>query len=368
MKPFTARPSIRLGTKWRVVGMVIFLLLAAVTFTYAMPRVVDLSGVWVGLRALTWREFALLALLAAAHVGIAATLLLAATPGLKYRQAVVVNEASTAAANTIPGGTAVALGLVYRMLGSWGFSKSRATLSITVSGAWNLLTKLTMAVIAVALLVARGDAGGARLAGGAAAAGVLVAAVVLLVVVLGREDFARRAGEAAERLSLRFRRRLTDRPTAGWGPATARFRRRVIRVIAQRGIGLTASALASYLSLYLILLVSLRAVGVSNDDVDWMGVLTVMAFVRLVAAIPLSPGGLGVVEVALVAGLTSAGGVRAEVVAAVLVYRLLTYVVPVVLGFSTYLYWRGNTSWLDSAPPFDPPLTAAAWQSAEQAA
>jgi uncharacterized protein (TIRG00374 family) len=366
MKPFTARPS-QLGTIWRVVGMAMFVLLATATFTYVMPRVVDLSSVWAGLRALTWRELAVLASASAAHVGIAATVLLAATPGLKYRQALVINETSTAAANIIPGGTAVALGVVYRMMGSWGFSKSRSTLSIAVSGAWNILTKLAMAVVAVALLVTRGDASGARLAGGATAAGVLIASVALLALALGREDFARRAGEAAERLSLRFRRRLTDRPTVGWGPATATFRRRVIRVIGQRGIRLTASALASYFCFYLILLVSLRAVGVSNDEVDWIEVLTAMAFVRLVAAIPLSPGGLGVVDLALVAGLTSAGGVRAEVVAAVLVHRLLTYAVPVVLGFSTYLYWRGNTSWLDSAPPFDSPLTAAAWRSAEAA-
>jgi uncharacterized protein (TIRG00374 family) len=77
----------------------------------------------------------------------------------------------------------------------------------------------------------------------------------------------------------------------------------------------------------------------------------VFAFARLITAIPLTPGGVGIVELALIGGITSAGGQRAEVVAAVLIFRLLTYVLPIVFGALTYLYWRRNRSWRDSAPP-----------------
>ena len=34
-----------------------------------------------------------------------------------------------------------------------------------------------------------------------------------------------------------------------------------------------------------------------------------------------------------------------------LIYRLLTYVVPILFGGITYLYWRHNRSWRGSAPP-----------------
>ena len=60
--------------------------------------------------------------------------------------------------------------------------------------------------------------------------------------------------------------------------------------------------MVSHLSLYLVLLLALRHIGVSNDDVDWAEVLAVFAFARLVTAIPLTPVGIGVVELALVAG------------------------------------------------------------------
>jgi putative heme transporter len=353
-----SRPSTRRLKPVRVVGTAVFVLLAAATFTYVMPRVVDLSRVWDGVRALTWRELGVLGLASATHIAIAGTVLLAATPGLTYRQALVVNEASTATSNTVPGGTALALGLVYRMLGSWGFSKTRSTLAITVSGTWNILTKLAMTVVAAVLLAVRGASGG-RLVAGAAAAGALVAAAVAIAVVLDNECFLTRAGEAASRLSLRLRRRLRHQPTDGWGQAAAKYRDRAIGVIRRCWIRLTLSALASYLSLYLILLVTLRAVGISNAELNWIDVLAVLAIVRLIAAIPLSPGGLGIVELGLIAGLTSSGGDRAQIVVAVLAYRLLTYVVPIVVGFFAYVYWRNNNSWLNSAPPFDPRLTEA---------
>ena len=40
--------------------------------------------------------------------------------------------------------------------------------------------------------------------------------------------------------------------------------------------------------------------------------------------------------------------------AAVLVYRLLTFVLPIPFGLVTYVYWRRNRSWRNSAPPLPP--------------
>lgn len=94
-----------------------------------------------------------------------------------------------------------------------------------------------------------------------------------------------------------------------------------------------------------MLLLALRHVGVSERDVSWVEVLALFAFARLITAIPISPGGLGLVELTLITGLSAAGGDRAQVAAAVLIYRALTYVLPIPLGLATYLFWRRNRSW-----------------------
>jgi uncharacterized protein (TIRG00374 family) len=75
----------------------------------------------------------------------------------------------------------------------------------------------------------------------------------------------------------------------------------------------------------------------------------VFAFARLATAIPFTPGGAGVVEAVLIGGLVAAGGDRSKVVAAVLVFRALTWLLPVPIGIVAYLRWR-RRSWSAPAP------------------
>jgi uncharacterized membrane protein YbhN (UPF0104 family) len=64
------------------------------------------------------------------------------------------------------------------------------------------------------------------------------------------------------------------------------------------------------------------------------------SLVRLLASIPITPGGLGVVELGLTSALVGFGGSNAGVVAAVLVYRALTVVPTLVLGLLAAATWR----------------------------
>ena len=110
---------------------------------------------------------------------------------------------------------------------------------------------------------------------------------------------------------------------------------------------LTIATLVSHISLYLVLLVALRHVGVSQEDLSWIAVLAAFAFVRLISALPLTPGGVGVVELGYAAVMTIGLDdiTSAQVVAAILVFRAVTYLLPIPLGLISYVTWRGNRSW-----------------------
>jgi uncharacterized protein (TIRG00374 family) len=76
--------------------------------------------------------------------------------------------------------------------------------------------------------------------------------------------------------------------------------------------------------------------------VPWQTSLAAFAFVRLLTALPITPGGLGITEIGLV-GILAAGvspGVGAQVTAAVLLYRAVTYLPPIPLGAAAYLMWQ----------------------------
>ena len=85
----------------------------------------------------------------------------------------------------------------------------------------------------------------------------------------------------------------------------------------------------------LALAVSVMAFGV---DVSLLQVFAVYLGGTAVASASPTPGNLGAVEVALSAGLTTVGVESAPAVAAVLIYRLLTFWLPVVPGFIAFRY------------------------------
>ena len=328
--------------QWARIGGSAVLVIAM--FVFVLPQVADLGKIWAAIRAMTWLELLSLAIAGTWNLITYWLVNMATMPGLTVGQSVTMTESATAVANTIPGGSAVAIGLTYSMLGSWGFSKSRSTVSLLVSGIWNNFAKLAMPVFALALLALQGNTTPARVAAGVVGIGSLIGAVLVFAAVLRKESTARAVGNWSARRATSIRRLLKKEPATGWDDAVAKTRGRIIGLLAGRWVWITVITLVGHFSLFFVLLLALRHVGVSEAEVSWIEALAVFAFVRLATAIPLSPGGLGIVELGLIAGLSAAGGVREQVAAAVLVFRALTYLVPIPFGLITYVMWR-RSSW-----------------------
>ena len=190
------------------------------------------------------------------------------TPGLGFGHAMVMTQATTAVANTVPGGSAIGIGMTYSMLGSWGYSRSRTTTAVLVSGVWNSFIKLGMPVLALALVALQGRATGGRVIAAVGGIAGLVAAVVVFALMLRSEDQARRFGLLAGRVATRLGM-VRRAPAAGWELATVKFRARTIGLVEHRWVPITVTSLVSHLSLYVVLLVALRDVGVSDAEVGW---------------------------------------------------------------------------------------------------
>jgi uncharacterized protein (TIRG00374 family) len=327
-----------------VVRVVLAVAVVAALYFGLLPKVVDLRQVGATLKAMTWLELA--TLLAAAVWNLVSYLLpqLAALPGLTPGQAVMESHASTAVGNLLPAGQAVGLGVTYRFYSSYGIPRGPIALSLLVQGVWNNFVKLGMPIVALALLVVSGDAAGGLAPAAVVGLVVFLAALAAFAFGLSGERRAARLGRALAGVAERLRRLLRRPPgRPDWEQGAVAFRAQAITLLRHRWHWLTGTTLVSHLSLFLVLLLALRHVGVSEAEVSWVEALAAFALVRLLSAFPITPGGLGVVELGLSAALVLAGGEEAKVVAAVLVFRVLTFVLPIPIGAFTWWYWRRRT-------------------------
>ena len=339
---------------WRIVQILLAVAVVAISFLYAIPKIANYSEVWTEIRDMTWLELLFLFAATALNLVTYWWANMVSIPNLGLWQAAVNNQTSTTVANTMPGGGYVSIAVSYEMYRAWGFSKTDVGLSVAVTSVLNIFAKLALPAIALLLIVLSGRASASLL--GASIVGILIlaVAVVLFGLVMWKKRFARSIGSGLGRAATWVARLLRRSRTFDWGDAAVRFRRTTIDFLVERWFWLTSTTILSHLSLYLVLLLALRFVGVSDREVTWAQVLGVFAFGRLLTAVPITPGGLGIVEVAYIGGLILAGRghadvpadvFHAQVTAAVLVFRALTYGIQIPLGALTYVIWRINTSW-----------------------
>ncbi len=344
----------------RTAQLLLSLAVVALIFGFFFPKLANYGKVWDTFTAMTMLELVTLAAAAAWNLASYWPMLVAVQPGLRSREAAVANLASTSVSNTLPGGSALGVGVTMAMQRSWGIPVASTALATVVSGIWNNFVKLGLPVVALALLAISGGAGAALTTAAIIGLGVLIAAIVLFALLLRSEVMAARIGILAGRVASAVRRPLRLRPVEHWDDRAVVFRADIVALLQRRWLLITVTTLVSHLSLFTVLLVALRHVGVSNDDVDWQHVLAAFAFVRLLSAIPITPGGLGLVELGLTASLGSGlpDGTKNQIAAAVLLFRALTWLAPIPLGVGCWLFWRSNSSWRRS------PEERPGWRSA----
>lgn len=324
----------------RLLGAAGTIAVVVAVFVFVLPSIADYREVLEVVRELDWQDWLLL---------IGATLLnlatfpppwMAALPGLGYRQAMAMTQASTALAIVSPAGAAVGMAGSYSMLRSWRFASGPVGLAIAVTGIWNQLANLAFPVFALALLTAADESHPALETAAIVAVVILVVVLVSFGLTLSRPRRARSIGGRAARLVNRVRR-LVRRDPVSWGAESfVRFRAQALGLLRRRWHVITLGTLIGHLTVFVLLVVCLRVVGVSASEVSGVEAFAAWALVRILGAIPLTPAGVGIVEIGLTGALVAFGASNAEAVTATLLYRALTVLPTLGLGLLAAATWR----------------------------
>jgi uncharacterized membrane protein YbhN (UPF0104 family) len=229
------------------------------------------------------------------------------------------------------------------MLRRWGFASRDIGRAVTLVSLWNQFANLSYPIIAVFLLTAFG--GDSALLATAAFVGVAIlgVAIAMLAAVLASDRTAGDLGDLSARLASWVRRRFGREQVLWGGKSFERFRRDSLELLRRRWHVLTLATYAGTLTVFLVLFLALRALDVPASEVSLVEAFAAWSLARLLGTIPITPGGVGVVELGLTGALLAFGGNNAGVVAAVLVYRFLTILPTILFGLVAAVTVRRHT-------------------------
>ena len=240
-----------------------------------------------------------------------------------------IQMTTLAVSHCVPGGTAAGSPLGYRLLTGAGVGGPEVGFALATQSLGSAL--VLNAIFWVALVVSIPIWGLSPLYASAAVVGaVLVGAFTFLVLSLtrGEERAAKLVGRIARRLPWldevalqRLVHQMADRVEE-----LAKEPRVLVRAV----VWAAANWLLDAASLFVF-------VGAFGHWVNPDGILVSYGLANVLAAIPITPGGLGVVETVLTSTLVGFGTPRGVAILGVLSYRLVNFWLPIPLGGLTYL-------------------------------
>jgi uncharacterized protein (TIRG00374 family) len=245
-----------------------------------------------------------------------------------------IDLATLAVSHIVPGGSAAGTGIGFRLLTNEGVSGSDAGFALGAQGIGSAVVLNVM--LWVALLISIPLNGFSPLCGTAAMAGVvLIGAFSGLLLLLTRgEDRAAKAFRAVARRTPFLNEDSVDRLVHR---LAARLRELAQdRRLLARAVGWAAANWAlDAASLW----VFIRAFG-QAPDID--GLLVAYCLANVLAAIPVTPGGLGVVEAVLTSSLVGFGVAKDVALLGVIGYRLVNFWLPIPAGALAYISLRAR--------------------------
>jgi uncharacterized membrane protein YbhN (UPF0104 family) len=328
----TSRPTAGTPPWWRrgpVVAAVVLLVLGAeLYFGWSA-----LTGALAQLRTPGWNWVAAALLAELASMGTYArmqrALLRGAGTNVSIRRHVTTVYAAHSLSVTLPGGPVFSTSFNFRQLRRFGASAAVASWCIALSG--TLSTGALIVIGAAGGLLARNTGSWQSLAGYTFAA-LLIALGVRLVA--GHPEWLDRPVRAV----LGGVNRMRRRPPGQGHDRLLHFVSQLTEVRVHPASFAVAMLLALLNWLFDALCLWLCCVAVGAHDINAINLVIAYCAGMAAASIPIVPGGLGVVDAALVLGLVAGGLTSAYAVAAVVLYRLISFGFIIGLG---WLFWLG---------------------------
>jgi uncharacterized protein (TIRG00374 family) len=326
----------------KTLQVVVGLGVAVVLLGWVLPWLTHTSWHQIGweLRRLGWGKALMLFGFMMAGLYCYTFTLSASLPGLKHAPALIVNLCGSGVSNSMPGGGAVGVAAQYAIFRSWGFSHRNIGTSLIITSIWNLLVRAILPMIAVIWLLVSGTTDLPHLIVIGVGGAVVVAAVMvgLAVAILASDKSAHAIGKLLNKVVRPVLRLLKKNDQVDVEAIALDMRSRVIGVVRPGWLRLTFG-IVGFLGIYFFLFREcMLAFGI---DLPWAQAFACYALSRMLTMVPLTPGGIGVTELA--AGLMVAFGAGGhQAAAAVVLFAIYSHILEIPLGMLAFVAWRAT--------------------------
>jgi len=335
----TSEASSALDKRKTIIGAIVTLVVLVIIFVGLIPKFGSYADAWAQIQGMTPLALTLIGVSVLAMLIVYVWPYQAAIPGLPYKPAFVIRQTSFMISNTIPAGGAFGLAIQFAMLSSYSVPVAAATAGIAVTSLWSLFMTLTLPVFGVlaALTTAQLESQWVWVAIAGIAATVV--SIVVMWLILRSEESARRIGNLGNRILSPVNSRRAN-PIDAVGMSID-LRNSTKDVVFDRWRWVTVSNYIVILAQFAVLWFAIEGVlGDAPTTLTLAGAFAAFAISRMASMIPVTPGGLGTVDAALIALLTTFGLTSDEAVASALVWRACSWIPQVSLGVVTFIYWR----------------------------
>ena len=327
----------------QLLQFVLGMALAVVLLVWGLPYFAKTSWaeIWHVIRSVPWHHAVGFQLLMLVGLYAYTFTFTGSLRGLTHGRALVINLCGSSVSNLLPGGGAVGLAATYAICRSWGFSRRATSTSAIVTGVWNVLARIALPVVAILVLVFSGVTLPPALTDLAIAGSLTgIGIIALFAGVMGSERVAQRLGTLLDRILGPVIRRRRPDSTMRVEDLVHDLRGRIIDIVRWRWWSMTLGMAGFFGAYYVLFVLVMRDTGV---ELSLTLLFAAYAIGRLLTAVGITPGGVGVTETATTVVLVGWGADAASATAGVILFSLFTHVMEVPLGGLGWLLWSLST-------------------------
>ena len=333
-------PTSKSFNRWvvKIVGVLLVLALLYYSLFVLLPSELDWATVWADLQALTGGQIlglVLSGLLAIIALGWTSK---ASLPGLSLYQGTESSATSQLTAFVFPPPADMAIR--FAMYRTYGFSDEQSAVAVIIAMVARYAMVVAMPLLGLGLVLIAGQGGSTALLW-FVGLGIAFALVIWLIIKVARsEEAAHRVGAWLQRVAGRIIRWFRRTPPTDLEDSVVDFGRRTRHTLDHNGRALILSNVVWGLSNALVMGLSMRFSGLDSTSVSAVAVVLAAGLVMAINMLPI-PGkdALAITWVSSILGLTSTVDVS-DLGTAMLLYRLVTWILPMPVGGVAFLLWR----------------------------